>query len=334
MKTADSILKSERIGREMFEPRTVNRLNGDFFDQLRSRRSAAHSLSGRVRTLIESVAPYMGVEWGSAACLSASESEDEELRYNRRVLRELNRYRFELVKERLSCQNRALSILKEAGLDNESIRCFCDIMGITGKEDTLNQPEAVTADIQSIKALVDRFLLNSRAAIPPAARLTLSLLCSRIRMPGLSLVQIEAEIKLLSSFCKDTVKRIHHRLGVPLHFAESIVYEAGEMLFSFDSAHRFISWSGIHRVAGRRNRKRSSARTNSFFREILSDCVWTMAVSRKQNPIVLEYMPKALCAGKAAALEDAQHNLLTDIFYILKLHSRIEGFRPPQKSGH
>ncbi len=242
-----------------------------------------------------------------------------------RELRELVRYRRNLVEERSRAANRIQQVLEGANVKLASVAS--DVLGKSGRA-MLAAMAAGETDPVRLAALAQGRLQEKRPQLQAALRGLMAghqrlMLQSHLR----HLSFLEAEIARLSQEVQtrlapfdEVLERLDEAPGIARTGAEEVVAELGTDMTRFRDADHCVSWAGLcpgnHQSGG----KRLSGRTRHGNKHLEATLVVAAhAAARKKNCYpAAQYQRLAARRGAKRAAVAVAHTLLVDIYYMLR----------------
>jgi transposase len=250
---------------------------------------------------------------------------------SQRELREMVRYRQNLVEERARELNRVQSILEGANIKLCSV--ITDISGKSGmailKALATGQTDPSTLASLAKGRLVGKFEVLCRS-------LKGSVGAHQMRMIQLCVRHIEELSALIEEMDEDVKEKMEHAQpqidlmdeipGIGRRSAERIIAEIGVDMEQFQSASHLCSWAGLvpglHESAGKR-KPVHLRKGNVFLKTTLVECA-VAALRNKNSFLYARYRKIAPRRGHKRAVVALAHTMLIAIFHILKNGERFK----------
>jgi transposase len=246
-----------------------------------------------------------------------------------RELRELTRYRQQLVKELATIANRVQKLIESANIKLGQVAA--DVMGVSGRL-MLRALAAGETDAEKMSEFARRRMRSKRPELKRAleGRLTksqrwvLGELLTRYEEVEAAIKRVEQQIdeevtESADPFVSKAIELLRTIPGVGERVAETIVSEIGVDMSRFPSDQHLSSWAGMcpgnNESAGKR---RSGKRTKGsvYLREALVEAAWA-ASHTKQTYLAAKYRRLAKRLGKKKALVAVGHSLLVMAYHVL-----------------
>jgi len=248
-----------------------------------------------------------------------------------RALRDLVRYRTQLIQERSREINRLQKVLEDSNLKIGSV--VSDVLGASSRD----MLTAIIGGQQdpSLLAQFARGRMRSKIAELQAAlsgrvqdhhRLLLRIHLERIDELASKIETLSQEIAMLTPDfdTKDEIERLDEIPGVGLQVAEGILAELGTDMTRFPSANHAVSWAGLapgkNESAGR-NRSSRTTKGNKHLKSLLVQAAHTLARS-KDNYLGALFRRIASKRGKKRAAVAVARSILVIVYHLLKRGSR------------
>lgn len=240
-------------------------------------------------------------------------------------LRDLLRYRAQLVRERAAVANRIGKVLEQANIKLGEVAS--DILGrsgeamiealVEGEEDPRRLAEHARRQLRRKREQLELALWGK---VRGHHRYLLGKLLAHWRFLGRQIVELEGEVDRQIAPFAEAVARLETIPGVSRVTAWTIVAEIGVEMKQFGSAGRLASWAGL--CPGQRESagKRHSGRIrpgNVWLRSVLCEAAWG-AQRKKGSYFGALYQRLAGRRGKRRALVAVAHALLVVIYYVLE----------------
>ena len=246
-----------------------------------------------------------------------------------RELRELTRYRQQLVKEAASIADRIQKLIESANIKLGQVAT--DVLGVSGRM-MLRALAAGETDAGKMSEFARRRMRSKRAELRRAleGRLTksqrwvLGELLTRYEELEAAIrrveQQIDEEVKgSADPFVSKAVALLVTIPGVGERVAETIVSEIGVDMSRFPSDQHLSSWGGMcpgNNESGGKRRSGKTRKGSDYLREALVQAAWA-ASHTKQTYLAAQYRRLAKRLGKKKALVAVGHTLLVMIYHVL-----------------
>jgi transposase len=242
-----------------------------------------------------------------------------------RELRELTRYRSQMVGTRASEVNRIQKVLEGANLKVGSV--LTDILGVSGRAilDAIvggeKDPEKLADEaVESVRkhkriALVQS--LNGR--IRDHHRFMLKQLLEHIDQLDEHIGRLSSEIKERLDRFEEPIRRLDAIPGVGRRAAEVIVAEIGTDMSRFPSAAHLCSWAGIcpgNKASGGKRLSGKTRKGSPWLKGILIEAGWG-AIRTKNSYYRALYLRLKRKHGVKKAIVAVAHSILRTIYYML-----------------
>ena len=248
-----------------------------------------------------------------------------------RALRDLVRYRTQLIQERSREINRLQKVLEDSNLKIGSV--VSDVLGASARD----MLTAIIGGQQDPRLLAQfaRGRMRSKIAELQEAlsgrvhdhhRLLLRIHFERIDELASKIETLSHEIeKLTPDFdTNDEIERLDEIPGVGHQVAEGILAELGTDMTRFPSANHAVSWAGLapgkNESAGR-NRSSRTTKGNKYLKSLLVQAAHTVARS-KDNYLGALFRRIASRRGKKRAAVAVARSILVIVYHLLKRGSR------------
>jgi transposase len=241
-----------------------------------------------------------------------------------RLLRDLTRYRADLVRARTAEKNRVEKLLEDAQIKLSSV--VSDIFGVSGRE----MLAALLAGEREPKLLAQLARARMRAKIPLleeafVGRFTahhaflLRTMLARIDAASADIAAVEAQIEELVSPFADTVTRLDEITGVGVSAAQVIIAEVGLDMTRFPTARHLCSWARftpiVAQSAGRTKPRAATGHGNRYLAAALGEAA--VAASRTDTFLGARYRRIARRRGNNKAIVAVGRSLLMIIWELL-----------------
>jgi transposase len=241
-----------------------------------------------------------------------------------RELRELTRYRTQLVRERAAEVNRVQKTLEGANIKLANVAT--DLMGVSGRA-ILAQLVAGQTDAAALAQLARGKL---RPKIPeleralagrfgPHQSFLLARQVAHIDFLDAAIAELDAAIAERLSPFEAAVRRLETVPGVGRRTAEVLLAEIGTDMARFPSASHLASWAGMcpgnHESAGKRH-SGAPRRGNAWLRAALIEAA-KAACRTKRSYLGAQYRRLAPRRGKQKAAVAVGHSILVIAYHLL-----------------
>src|SRR5215467_10742019 len=242
-----------------------------------------------------------------------------------RELRELTRYRRQLIEERAREANRVQKVLETANIKLGDVAT--DVLGASGRA-MLTALIAGERDAEKLAALAQGLLRKKEAQLREAlvGRVTdhhafmLQGLLSHIEFLDQQIALFDTRIVAQTRPFAAALERLDTIPGVARRSAEQILAELGDDMGRFPTAAHAASWTGIcpgnHESAG----KRQSGRTrkgNRWLRATLIECA-RGAVRTRGSYLAAQYHRIARRRGDKKAIVAVAHSIVVAAWHVLR----------------
>jgi transposase len=242
-----------------------------------------------------------------------------------RDLRDLTRYRRQLVNERSAEVNRLQKLLENANLKLASVAS--DILGVSGRA-ILQAILAGESDPERLAELSKGRLRNKKAELeqalagrfrPHQARL-LSRMLSHIDFLDESITECEAEIEVMCAPFAEEIEHLDTVPGIDKRSAQDLIAEVGVEMSHFPSHRHLCSWAKLCPGSNESGGKRQSGRVgkgNKWLRALLVECAHAAGRS-KDTYLGSQFRRFAARKGAKRAAVTVAHSMLGAIYFILR----------------
>ncbi|MGC2514141.1 MAG: IS110 family transposase [Terriglobales bacterium] len=254
-----------------------------------------------------------------------------------RELRDLTRYRAQLMAESTRCINRVHKTLEDANIKLGAVAS--DIMGKSGRAMLC----ALLQGERDPRKLAELAQGQLRGKIPELTRALEGRItehhCFLLRSLIDHLGYVEGQIELLSTrianclrplLDDDKMERLDEIPGVNRRTVENVIAEIGPDMSQFPDEDHLSSWAGMspgnEESAGKRIRKRTK-KGNRWLRRALVEAAWA-ASHTKRSYLGAQYRRLAARRGKKRALVAVGHTLLVIFYHLLKEKVRYVDLGP------
>jgi transposase len=242
-----------------------------------------------------------------------------------RELRELTRYRRQLIQEHTREVNRVQKVLETANIKLGDVAT--DVLGVSGRA-MLRAIIAGERDAAKLAALAQGLLRRKAAQLREAlfGRVTehhafmLQGLMAHLEFLEQQIALFDRRIEERTRPFATALERLDTITGVARRGAEQILAELGDDMSRFPTAAHAASWTGIcpgnHESAG----KRQSGKTrkgNAWLRATLVECA-RGAVRARQSYLAAQYHRLARRRGDKKAIVAVGHSILVAAWHVLR----------------
>ncbi len=244
---------------------------------------------------------------------------------SQRELREVVRYRRNLVRERARVVTRIQQVLEGANIKLSSVAT--DVMGVSGRT-MVEAMVSGTEDPKTLAAMAKGRLRNKRPELEEALRGLMGahqrmLLQSQLRHLDFldqQIAQLEEEVAARMGPFEEAIQVADAIPGVGLRTAQEILAETGPDMSSFPTAGHLSSWAhvcpGNHESAGKR-KSGATGRGNPWLRSALVEAA--QAASRtKGTYLSAQYHRLAARRGHKRAILAVAHTILVTLYTMLR----------------
>lgn len=242
-----------------------------------------------------------------------------------RELRELQRYRTTLVRERSAETNRLQKVLESANLKLGVVAS--DILGVSGRQmleaiAAGEEDPAVLADFakRRLRAKLEQLQQALEGRVKPHHRTMIRALLTHIGFLESTIEQLDEEVERRLAPFAQVMVALQSIPGISKVAAAAIIAEIGTDMSRFHSSKHFASWAGVcpgNRQSGGRRLSGATTNGNVWLRGILGQVAWA-AVRTKGSSFGARFRRIARRQGKQKALVAVMHNLLLVIYVVLR----------------
>ncbi len=241
-----------------------------------------------------------------------------------RELRELVRYRRNLVRQRAQVVNRIQQVLEGANIKLSSVAR--DVVGVSGRA-MLEALASGADDPQAMAELAKGELRRKRPELAEALqglmgshqRLLLQSQLHHLDFIGQEISQMDQEVATRMDPFEAAVQRLDEIPGIGRRTAEDVLAEIGVDMSRFPTAGHLASWAhvcpGNHESAGKR-KSGATGRGNPWLRAALVEAARAAARTKKSYFSAQYHRLAARRGGRRAALAVA-HTILVTIYHLL-----------------
>lgn len=244
-----------------------------------------------------------------------------------RELRDLTRYRSELVHDRVRLVNRLHKVLEDANIKLAMVAT--DVLGasgraifaalIAGETDPERLADLARGTLQKKRQELEGAL---KGQFRPHHAFLLAELLSQIDALAEAEERVTAELEARLQEEADALANLDTIPGVNERIAQIIVAEIGTDMERFPSAKHLASWAGIcpgnHESAGKR-RSGHTRKGSRWLRQALTEAAHGAAHTKKTYLAAL-YHRIAARRGRKKAIIAVAHALLVIVYHLLKRH--------------
>jgi transposase len=244
-----------------------------------------------------------------------------------RELREVTRYRKQLVNERIQYANRLQKVLESANIKLAVVAS--DILGVSGRA----MLEALIGGEQDAAQMAEHARGRMRQRLPELRqalegrvsshhRFLLRQILKHIDGVDQQVVEIEHQIALYLQPYADASRLLQTIPGIGAPAAAALISEIGVDMSRFPSAKHLASWAGVCPGNNQSGGKRLSAGTtggNRWVRAILGEVVWVISRT-KGTYLAAQFQRLMRRRGKYKAVIAVAHTLLVIIYHMLRDH--------------
>jgi transposase len=244
-----------------------------------------------------------------------------------RELRDLTRYRAQLVSEQTRVANRVQKVLEDANIKLGAVAS--DVLGKSGRAMlwALNRGERAPdklADLAlgRLRAKIPELKLALEGHFSEHHQFLVEHLLRHLDDLERGIEQISQRIgeRLPSILDDERLRRLDAIAGVNRTTIENVVAEIGADMSQFPDEHHLSSWAGIspanEESAGKRLRNRTTKK-NRWLRRAITEAAWA-AARTKNSYLSAQYRRLAPRRGKKRALIAVGHSLLVIFYHMLK----------------
>ncbi len=241
-----------------------------------------------------------------------------------RLLRDLTRYRSDLVVARTAEKNRVEKLLEDAQIKLSVVAS--DIFGVSGRE----MMAALLAGQRDPKVLAQLARARMRAKIPLLEEafvghftnhhaFLLRTMLARIDQAGADIAAVEARIEELVTPFVQAVEQLDEIPGVGATAAHVILAEIGLDMSRFVTAAHLCSWArfapGVKESAGKKKGRGTTGHGNPYLARVLGEAA--VAAGKTDTFLGERYRRIARRRGKKRAIVAVGRSILVIIFHLL-----------------
>jgi len=242
-----------------------------------------------------------------------------------RELRELVRYRRNLIRQKAQVVNRIQQVLEGANIKLSSVAT--DITGVSGRA-MLEALAEGDADPQALAALAKGRLRNKvseleqalRGLMGPHQRLLLQSQLRHLDFLAQEIEQLDQEVGQRMGPFEEAIQVADAVPGIGRRAAEEILAETGVDMSRFPTEAHLSSWAGVSPGNNESAGKRKSGRTghgNPWLRSALVEAAWA-AARTKGSYLSAQYHRLAARRGAKRAILAVAHSILVIIYHLLR----------------
>jgi transposase len=241
-----------------------------------------------------------------------------------RQLRDLTRYRADLIAVRTAEKNRVEKLLEDAQIKLSTV--VSDVFGVSGRE----MLAALIAGEADPKALAQLARTRMRVKIPLLEeafvghftnhhRFLLRTMLARIDETSADIAAVESQIaELISPFVR-TVERLDEVTGIGVTAAHVIIAEVGLDMTRFATAAHLCSWArfapGIKESAGKNKGRGATGHGNPYLARVLGEAAVT--AGKTDTFLGERYRRIARRRGKKKAIVAVGRSILVIVWHLL-----------------
>ena len=241
-----------------------------------------------------------------------------------RQLRDLTRYRADLVAVRTAEKNRVEKLLEDAQIKLSTV--VSDVFGVSGRE----MLAALIAGESDPKALAQLARTRMRVKIPLLEeafvghftnhhRFLLRTMLARIDEASADIAAIESQIEELIAPFVQAVGRLDEIPGVGVTAAHVIIAEVGLDMARFPTAAHLCSWArfapGVKESAGKKKGRGSTGHGNPYLARVLGEAAVT--AGKTDTFLAERYRRIARRRGKKKAIVAVGRSILVIVWHLL-----------------
>jgi transposase len=241
-----------------------------------------------------------------------------------RRLRDVTRYRIDLVETRTAEKNRVEKLLEDAQIKLSVVAS--DIFGVSGRE----MMAALIAEERDPKVLAQMARSRMRGKITALEEaftghftthhaFLLAKMLARIDAIDADIAELDTKIEELIAPLASAVERLDEIPGIGRTAAAIIISEIGIDMERFPTAGHLASWAkftpGVKESAGKKKGKGSTGHGNRYLARVLGDAA--VAASKTDTFLGERYRRIARRRGKKKAIVAIGRSLLTIIWHLL-----------------
>ena len=241
-----------------------------------------------------------------------------------RLLRDLTRYRADLVNARTAEKNRVEKLLEDAQIKLSVVAS--DIFGVSGRE----MMTALLAGERNPKALAQLARSRMRAKIPLLEEafvghftthhaFLLQTMLARVDQASADIAAVETQIEDLIAPFAQAVEKLDEITGVGITAAHVMIAEIGVDMSRFPTAAHLCSWArfapGVKESAGKQKGRGSTGHGNRYLARVLGEAA--VAAGKTDTFLGERYRRIARRRGKKKAIVAVGRSILVIIWHLL-----------------
>lgn len=241
-----------------------------------------------------------------------------------RLLRDLTRYRADLVNARTAEKNRVEKLLEDAQIKLSVVAS--DIFGVSGRE----MMTALLAGERNPKALAQLARSRMRAKIPLLEEafvghftthhaFLLQTMLARVDQASADIAAVETQIEELIAPFAQAVEKLDEITGVGITAAHVMIAEIGVDMSRFPTAAHLCSWArfapGVKESAGKQKGRGSTGHGNPYLARVLGEAA--VAAGKTDTFLGERYRRIARRRGKKKAIVAVGRSILVIIWHLL-----------------
>lgn len=241
-------------------------------------------------------------------------------------LRELTRYRTQVIRERASEVNRVQKLLEGANIKLGSV--VSDVMGVSGRAILTAMSQGETDPRKLADLAVERIQKTKREDLEQALdgsvrdhhRFMLRMLLQRIDDIDKVLKDLDQEVERRLRPFEETIRRLDGIPGIATRTAEVILAEIGSDMSRFPTAAHLASWAGLCPGNNKSAGKRYSGRTRKgspWLRSALIESAWS-AARKKESYFQARYGRLKGRRGPKKAAVAIAHKIIRTVHEIIR----------------
>jgi transposase len=252
-----------------------------------------------------------------------------------RELREVTRYRKQLVYERTQYANRLQKVLESANIKLAAVAS--DILGKSGRAmlEALITGEQEVAEMAAyargrLRRRIPELCLALDGRMSSHHRFLLRQILQHIDGVDQELVEIEQQIAAYLQPYAEASQLLQTIPGIGAPAAAAIISEIGVDMSRFPSAKHLASWAGVCPGNNQSGGKRLPSGTtggNRWLRAILAEAVWVISRT-KGTYLAAQFQRLMRRRGKYKAVMAVAHTLLVLIYHMLRDHKPYADLGP------
>jgi transposase len=243
---------------------------------------------------------------------------------SQRELRELMRYRRNLIRQRAQVINRIQQVLEGANIKLSSVAS--NVVGVSGRAmldalaEGVEDPEVLAALAKGkLRSMLPALEQALRGLMGPHQQTMLQSQLRHLDFLAEEIDQLDQEVAARMSHFEDAVLKLDQIPGVGQRLAEEVLAEIGTDMSRFPSAQHLASWArvcpGNNQSAGKQ-KSGTTGRGNPWLRTALVEAAWG-AVRTKGSYLSAQYHRLAARRGAKRAIMAVAHTILVTIYHLL-----------------